>query len=328
MFEAINEKLQLPINQLRVVTLDQCIDENSEGTLEKYGIIDGTTIHIVQRVHDGSDPPKGKCLLSRAELPMADLIKMSCGHTFSPIALVDYLDNIQTYETKLMCPVPECKKNWKQSEISSSGLTEEKFQGILESFVTNLTFSRYNCQKCPQCETLTERINKDRLRTECLICSKTERYEFCWSCLKTWKNTNDYKVCGNENCDPSNTDLMRQLETCDVKDIHGIKNVPAMRACPKCGMGISHTGGCKHMTCKICKTEFCFACLSIRVNKSWPGSCGAWDTKCTVAPRQKNISETQDSESTCRAWDTKCTVAPRQNNISETQDSESICLIL
>ena len=73
----------------------------------------------------------------------------------------------------------------------------------------------------------------------------------------------------------------------------GIKNVPAMRACPECGMGISHVRGCKHMVCSVCKAEFCFACLSIKdkVTKAWPASCGSWNTKCEVAPRQKKISD-------------------------------------
>ena len=191
MFKAISAKVKIPVDQLRVVVANHCIDQKSEGTLDDYHIEDNTTVHIVQRVHGGNEPAKAKCFLTRVELPMEELIKMSCGHTFSPVALVDYLDNTISKETKLICPVPGCKKNWKQAEIISSGLTEQKIQEILESIATNLMFSLYNCKRCPQCDTLTERINEDRLRTECLICSQTAKYEFCWCCMKKWKNAND-----------------------------------------------------------------------------------------------------------------------------------------
>ena len=292
MFETVSEKIKIPVDQLRLVVTNHCIDQNSKGTLEDYDIEDNTTVHVVQRAHGGNEPVKAKCFLTRIELPMAEIIKMSCGHTFSPVALADYLDNTISKETKLICPVSECKKNWKQAEISSSGLTEEKIQEILKSVVTNLMFTLYNCKRCPECETLTERIHEDRLRTECLVCSQTQKYEFCWSCMKKWKNSGNNKVCGNEDCDPSNRDVVHQLQTCNVKEMSGIKNVPAMRACPECGMGISHTQGCKHMVCTICKTQFCFACLSIKdENKGWPESCGTWRTKCEVAPRQKKLPD-------------------------------------
>ena len=293
MFKAISAKVRIPVDQLRVVVANHCIDQKSTGTLDDYHIEDNTTVHIVQRVHGGEEPAKAKCFLTRVELPMKELIKMSCNHTFSPLALVDYLDNTISKETKLICPVPDCKKNWKQAEIVSSGLTEQKIQEILESIATNLMFSLYNCKRCPQCDTLTERINEDRLRTECLICSQMQKYEFCWCCMKKWLNANNNKVCGNKDCDPTNKDIIRQLETCNVKEMSGIKNVPAMRACPECGMGISHIHGCKHMVCSVCKTEFCFACLSIKdkVKLAWPASCGSWNSKCEVAPRQKTISD-------------------------------------
>ena len=291
MFEVISEKLKIPVDQLRVVVANHCIDQKSQGTLEDYNIDDNTTVHIVQRVHGGNEPDKAKCCLTRVEFPMEELTKMSCGHAFSPDALIYYLDDIVSKNTKLICPV--CKKNWKQAEISSSGLTEQKIQEILESIATNLMFSLYNCKRCPQCDTLTERINEDCLRTECLICSQKEKYEFCWSCMEKWKNVSTKKVCGNEDCDPTNKDIIDQLETCNVKEMSGIKNVPAMRACPECGMGISHTHGCKYMVCTICKTDFCFACLSIKdkEKKIWPASCGSWNTQCEVTPRQKKLPE-------------------------------------
>ena len=33
------------------------------------------------------------------------------------------------------------------------------------------------------------------------------------------------------------------------------------RPCPRCGAQVSRTEGCPHMTCKVCKLEFCYDCL-------------------------------------------------------------------
>ncbi|KAI8905485.1 hypothetical protein EDD86DRAFT_257483 [Gorgonomyces haynaldii] len=41
------------------------------------------------------------------------------------------------------------------------------------------------------------------------------------------------------------------------------------KICPGCGAGIEKTGDCNHMTCMICKTEFCYVC-----NANWiPRTC-------------------------------------------------------
>ena len=292
MFEAISKKLKVPLNQVYIVVNANYIEKSSTRTLDDYNICDKTTVRV-HPVHvmgvQMSD--KGKCFITGTEFPIKKLVNMSCGHTFSPAALVDYLDNMLSNcnETKLLCPVPECKNNWKQEEISNIGLQEEKIQGIMELFSTNLIVSKYSFKRCPQCKTLTERINEDHLQTECLVCSQTERYEFCWCCMRKWKNSNSNKVCGNEDCDPTSMDIIHQLQSCNVKEIHDIKNVPIMRVCPKCGVGIIHTSGSKHMICRLCNTEFCFVCLSIKIRGSWPTICGTWQTKCPVAPRQNKL---------------------------------------
>ena len=33
-----------------------------------------------------------------------------------------------------------------------------------------------------------------------------------------------------------------------------------LRDCPGCGRTIEKNGGCNHMTCRACKTEFCWIC--------------------------------------------------------------------
>merc|ERR1711904_586935 len=33
------------------------------------------------------------------------------------------------------------------------------------------------------------------------------------------------------------------------------------RACPKCSVAIELVAGCSHMTCRLCKHQFCWLCL-------------------------------------------------------------------
>ena len=34
------------------------------------------------------------------------------------------------------------------------------------------------------------------------------------------------------------------------------------KSCPKCGVAIDKNGGCDHMTCRMCKHQFCWRCLA------------------------------------------------------------------
>ncbi len=42
-------------------------------------------------------------------------------------------------------------------------------------------------------------------------------------------------------------------------DVH--VQCPAIRACPFCAVLIEHNEGCKMMSCRKCRNEFCFVCL-------------------------------------------------------------------
>ena len=90
-----------------------------------------------------------------------------------------------------------------------------------------------------------------------------KEYAFCWYCLRKWNNPGNYMVCGNQDCKRIE---IEQLRTSPKKDFRDRKDkvisVPIFRACPNCFTVIEHKEGCNEMTCKICKTAFCFICLS------------------------------------------------------------------
>ncbi len=139
-----------------------------------------------------------------------------------------------------------------------------------------------------------ERMNKKTLCTLCLVCTQKikKQYHFCWQCLREWKNDSASKTCGNENCNDRDAFFLEELSSAPMINPDWVSaEVPSIRACPTCGTMILLTEGCKHMTCQICKQEFCFVCLRKRTNESW--SCGSYDTTCIAAPRQTRIPHRQ-----------------------------------
>lgn len=110
---------------------------------------------------------------------------------------------------------------------------------------------------------------------------KKRNYEFCYHCLTEWKGNN----CSNSECGGVNPRLSI-LANAINKTIGSVSGVPSIRACVRCGYIIEHLKDCKHMRCPFCDCEFCFVCLTSKMNSKWPDSCGAYDAVCSIAPHQ------------------------------------------
>lgn len=117
-------------------------------------------------------------------------------------------------------------------------------------------------KECPFCRSYCRRLEEKNPRVICGYCkgAKKTPNEFCWSCLNEWQNGGT-KHCGNADCSTEG-DANVTLRTCGTKTIGEFKDVPSIRACPKCSALTEHTEACKHMNCWGCKYEFCFVCLS------------------------------------------------------------------
>lgn len=139
---------------------------------------------------------------------------------------------------------------------------------------------------CPGCGYHCLRLNENDIRINCWKCTsdKARKFDFCWSCLKEWKNNRNAVVCGNLECG-GHTNLFNYLANCNTKMLNGIE-CPSRRACPKCLMLVEHTKQCKHMECpnKSCKYNFCFMCLQHYPCRTGPNEA------CSLAPRQQTIS--------------------------------------
>lgn len=270
------------------------MERSSSTTLKECDLYDHATVMALYRVSGGAYSQgrkigKGIKITTKPDditLTTDDpTMELPCGHMMAPESLVETIDDqVKSRKIELQCPL--CFRKWNLSQIKDMGLTSKEKESMEVGLGKNLFFDTYKCKQCPQCNTFIEKMNEG-IRMKCPICSN---YEFCWVCLRKWiKSGPGYKVCGNHNCDPKNSELNQLLKTCNEVVMSYTDNklkAPAVRACPNCGEGINHGGGCKHMSCPKCSTNFCFVCLSIynKQKKSWP--CGGYGDSCKLAPRQ------------------------------------------
>ncbi|XP_043933238.1 E3 ubiquitin-protein ligase RNF144A-like isoform X2 [Protopterus annectens] len=121
--------------------------------------------------------------------------------------------------------------------------------------------AEYDPDKCPRCDSLLQKDDKQNLCVECHICSegRTTPYRFCYACRREW--------CGpstaRDTCDKENCLFIYTLLSCPIVLDQGsnVYGCPSIRACPKCSALITHSSGCKFIGCQSCSHQFCFICL-------------------------------------------------------------------
>ena len=288
-----------PEAQILIYDGKQLEDRKCLGDYPTLG--DGSTVFLVLRLLGGAatrrriDPslPRSRepCMENEPDFPM---LKMPCGHSISPDGLMDYCwGQIDLGKHEIKCCL--CAEEWSMEIIRRYGCTTKVELQQLEMGLSNYYCIRSEkIQQCPGCRSLCERQDSSKACTNCIICSKKEAYHFCWNCLKPWKNQVHASSCRNKLCDSGDIErklqILAQSPMVEVGYIKGLKTYHT-RACIKCGTLIEHAGQCKHMTCTICKQQFCFVCLQPRVNGSW--ICGSHNTKCEPAPIQQSIPHSQ-----------------------------------
>lgn len=188
------------------------------------------------------------------------------------------------------CPLPNCRREWPYFLVRHvAGLTEDEEKTYDEKIIDNFNGS-YGIKNCPGCKTSCRRQNDKNPAGVCPVCTKEkgENFEFCWFCLRPWKGQGYGGDCGNPDCILKAR--LQELANCPTTTIgHVNTDCPSARACPGCKTIIYHTGGCKHMTCKMkpCGTQFCFICLKPCLDGQW--QCGSISKQCTLVPRQTTL---------------------------------------
>jgi len=249
------------------------------------------------------------------------LITFKCGHSLCPETIRFLIEN----QTSLGCTGITCygviggdKDNkckqmldWyqissflklrKDTVFSPNPKTErfrDKTWETVRQDVCRRTLENVNhVKKCPGCKSYTQASVKSIEKGEYnVICPCG--YVFCFSCLRKWNNPNGYDKCGNPQCSTKADVFNAWLNTTQEWKYSGKVAKHPGRICPRpecytkhgC-INIAWRNGCKHMTCKLCKQEFCLLCLSIKKEKEphWKcvGGNSNYDQICIIAPKQE-----------------------------------------
>ena len=183
-----------------------------------------------------------------------------------------------------------CDREWPYFLVRHVACLDNDELTWLETRITeNFIQKDQGIQQCPGCNSWCFRGDTKSNQVQCIYCPKIGKAgtqaEFCWACLKPWKGA-DNKDCCNAECDGLDPRL-RYLRDCPTRTIIGV-SCPSVRACPTCGILIDHKGGCKHISCTVCKTNFCFLCL-LPPNVKGQWQCGGYISPCVVAPVQTTL---------------------------------------
>ena len=254
------------------------------------GMGDNATVTVVHRLNGGSnrvvDPSvqrcKGPCVITSVVYDEPECVVMPCGHVIHPDQLVEFYHSevCNYHKLEILCFMPGCNQIFNMEFLVKCGATQEELNLLSKGMAVNIcAFNRDNSiQHCPECMCYCERISERQNVVRCSQCTQKngKPFDFCSLCSLPW--TSGHQCCKvNETLDI--------LAKCEETTINGVK-CPGIRLCPKCGVLIEHKEACKHMTCLMCKQEFCFVCLRLKTS-SW--QCGSHNSPCEPAPRQTAI---------------------------------------
>ncbi|XP_069102205.1 uncharacterized protein [Argopecten irradians] len=249
------------------------------------GSVDVTrTVQVV--VHNANRTPPLWC---RTDLPdmtnpyeddPSPRCRMSCGHAITTDNLYRFcLSKLTDWANTFHCCTTRCNAEWTFQEVAEKACLSSDEHILFESRINHIHATQsINTRECPSCGMMCSRLDPSNPRVDCIYCQKLGKpraqREFCWDCLLPWNNNHICKRNAG----------FQHLQRCATKEIVGVANCPSVRACPNCKTLIEHLAECKHMICSICKCEFCFICLDVKGSGGF--SCGSYNTKCSVAPRQ------------------------------------------
>jgi ariadne-1 len=98
--------------------------------------------------------------------------------------------------------------------------------------------------------------------------------------------------CGGESHQPCSCDTVQKWV---IKNTSESENANWLlvntKPCPACNRRIEKNQGCNHMTCSICKHEFCWLCM-----KNWSGHNGNSYTCNEFKPEEENVSNAMSAK--------------------------------
>lgn len=171
----------------------------------------------------------------------------NCNHYYCKLCIKQYI--ITSINDKLMeikCPHPKCDILLSQITIATfiDETTLMKYYEYLLDLCVLQSKDMLYCTK-KDCSKICVK-NDCSNKVNCLYCFN----QFCFVCRTTYKT--------NHRC--SHKDIMKDIPE---EILQSFDSKQKIKICPQCRNIIEKTDGCNTMKCKICKTQFCWKCLTM-----------------------------------------------------------------
>ena len=169
-----------------------------------------------------------------------DFYSLGCGHSFCYECVQDYL-RLEITEGRvdlLVCPELNCKHVFTESTLHPPLLTADllaKYRRFRRNRKVS-TNSRALWCVTPNCDNVLY-TSESTMRINCNVCNA----QFCAKCRVAW---HEEQTC-QEYFDASYEEWSKGRSVQD---------------CPKCRQTIEKESGCDHITCILCKHEWCWLC--------------------------------------------------------------------
>ena len=203
----------------------------------------------IRRQERRQDIFKGDCpICMDSLLSKPTIIPMNCTDKIHFECLEKYLvGQIDERKFPIKCPIPQCKTEISVEDIKNSLQTRLDYQKLYDDFSFQFYIDR-NPENYKHCLTANCKNvvawDGDNRHFACDVCKK----DYCLVCGTDWHNgmtCEQYKQHKSNQGDDVFKNFATQM---------GYKN------CPKCKFYVERNGGCNHMACTRCQTNFCYAC--------------------------------------------------------------------
>lgn len=196
---------------------------------------------------------KGKCNSNEFECRIccdychsSQAFSMGCGHQFCYDCYSEFI-NSQINEGPgciyMHCPQHKCLQTIPQSIIARLANTEcfSKYERYLcQKFINSN--KQYKFCPAPSCDKIAVGSGVTNVKCTC-------GNSFCFRC-----GDEAHEPCSCDHLEAWNTKCQNESETANWILVNTKK-------CPNCQSRIEKNSGCNHITCKMCKHEFCWMCM-------------------------------------------------------------------
>jgi len=166
-----------------------------------------------------------------------------CKHQFCVDCWSGYLTSKigEGQVVSLRCPEPSCNREIKEDEVKK--VVNEGTFAKYKKFQKNAAIAvDKNKRWCPtrDCNTVLEKPAGWERKVTCEKCHRS----YCWKCNERYHKGSCEKKAASSN----------------AAAFAMYKLMNTVKPCPKCRSPIERSSGCNHMTCGVCRYEFCWMC--------------------------------------------------------------------